>query len=128
MIRTSTLGSFCPYTLPFPHSGQRSPCVSFWCLISTFRAPPNAPAPLRPCPGNGVALLSGFVPVWESSCFPTTALVFSVLRVRTNSAASACSAVSELAVIGLAQRRFPRSVQYPVQILQVHVEAASCSL
>lgn len=35
-------------------------------LITTqgesFRAPPNASAPLRPCPGGGVALLSGCVP------------------------------------------------------------------
>src|ERR1017187_6991668 len=58
-IRTSTFGSFCPYTLPFPHAGQRSPCVSFWCTIATFCAPANASAPLRPCPGAGGASLSG---------------------------------------------------------------------
>src|ERR1039458_10391624 len=46
-MRTSTFGSFCPYTLPFPHSGQRSPCVNFWCLMSTFRAPPNPSARQR---------------------------------------------------------------------------------
>src|ERR1039458_3855244 len=30
----------------------------------------------------------------------------------------------ELVVIGLAQRRFPRSVQHPVQFLQIHIDAA----
>ena len=62
IIRTSTLGSFCPYMLPFPHSRQRSPWVNFSCLISTFRAPLNASAPLRPCPGGGGVPLSGCVP------------------------------------------------------------------
>lgn len=51
------------YTLPFPHSGQRSPCINRWCLTSTFRAPPNVSAALRPYPGGGGVLLSGCVPV-----------------------------------------------------------------
>ena len=44
--------------LGFPHSGKRSLCARFCCLMSTFRAPPNVFAHLRPCPvGGGVLLL-----------------------------------------------------------------------
>ena len=60
----------------------------------------------------------------SSSASSSTALVFSVLRGRTSIAAMACKALLELVVIGLAQRRLPRSVQHPVQFVQVHIDAA----
>jgi len=58
-----------PYTLLFPHSGQRSPWVRFWCLIATFRAPLKASAPLRPRPGVGGVLSASCCPVSEPSRF-----------------------------------------------------------
>ena len=93
-IRTSTFGSFCPYTLPLSHSGQRSPRFNCECTNAIFRALTNATAALRPCPGAGEASLSGSVPASVSapSDFPSTALVFSVVRGRTSMAASACNA------------------------------------
>src|SRR5271165_1829247 len=128
MIRTSTLGSFCPYTLPLPHSGQRSPWVRFWCLISTFRAPLNASAPVRPCPGGGGVLLSGCVPAGEF--FRLIHHRFGLLctpRLHQHLRQS-MQCLFELAVIGFAQRRLTRSVQHSVQFLQIHFDAASGSL
>src|SRR5438876_11154096 len=75
-------GSFCSYTLPFKHSGQRSPGFKEACAILIRRAPRYALVPLRPCPGFlfsfcfGGELLGGgaLIPACSS-----TLLVFSVL-------------------------------------------------
>jgi len=94
-IRTSTFGSFGPYTLPFSATPGSDPRASTWGAQSQiFRELQNASAALRPCPGEGEALLSAEspAPVSAPSIFSNTALVFSVFRGRTSIAASACNA------------------------------------
>src|ERR1035438_2051442 len=50
-IRTNTPGARCRYTLPSQAvSGHASPAFKDACGTWTFRAPPYAAAPWRPCP------------------------------------------------------------------------------
>src|SRR3954468_6158227 len=76
-ILTRTFGSFCAYTLPCLHSGQRSPCFRFWCRISTVRAPVHGWARFRPWPAGGGAVASAcpFSLVSAPAVSPTTAFV-----------------------------------------------------
>ena len=90
-MRTSGLGSFCRYTLPFSQSGQRSPDFSSACWTVTLRAPLKGSSSVAAVPGLcllHVRIGNLFNRLRQSG---STELVFSVLRTGVINSTSVCS-------------------------------------
>src|ERR1017187_398878 len=85
LIRTSTPGSRCGYTLPRHRaSGHGLPAFNDACGTATLRAPRYATAPLRPCPAvtrwEACETPGGLLSPLSMPAFLSTLLVFSVLE------------------------------------------------